>query len=42
MSSDCMKILLAGVNSPDCDPQAMSMLQSIVNSLSPSGSGPIA
>jgi hypothetical protein len=42
MSSDCMKLLLAGINPPDCDPQAMKMLQSIVNSLSASGSGPAA
>jgi hypothetical protein len=42
VSSDCMKLLLAGINSPDCDPQAKSMLQSIVNSLSALGSGPAA
>ena len=42
INSDCMKLLVAGITPPDCDPQAVSMLQSIVNSLETGGFGPIA
>ena len=41
-NSECMKLLVAGIRPPDCDPQVVAMLQSIVNSLSASGSGPMA
>jgi Concanavalin A-like lectin/glucanases superfamily len=37
LESDCMKSLLAGIKPPDCDAKAVSMLQSIVNSLNATG-----
>lgn len=42
VNSDCMKLLVAGIRPPDCDPQVVSMLQSIVNNLNASGGGLIA
>jgi Concanavalin A-like lectin/glucanases superfamily len=42
INSDCLKLLVAGIRPPDCDPEAVRMLQSIVNSLNTSGGGPIA
>jgi hypothetical protein len=40
-NNECLTLLAAGIKPPDCDPQAVSMLQSIVNSLNASGDGPI-